>query len=169
MRTAGRIEVRTAMSNSRMRTAGRSPRARLAGAILTVVITATVGCVRVRPQHPEIQLRACDTIPRALAAVFPARRNAGMGAETGMSGLSGIVADSLTGFALSRVIVRVAGPVERSTTTDSTGAFSLIDLPAGSYQVVVARVGWEPLVRRLTLSRDSLEFVALKLRYEACP
>ena len=145
------------------------PRTTQAAAVLFVVVVTTVGCGGAQVKRPEILLRVCDTIPRGLPAVFPVRRSASERTEAGTSGLSGAVADSLTGFALSHAMLKVSGPVEQSTTTDSTGAFSMVGIPPGSYRVVVARVGWEPLVRRLTLSRDSIEFLTLKLRYEACP
>ncbi len=140
-------------------------------ALIMVAGGITHGCMQPAYRSTEytITLPSCDTIPWGLPAVHPMVGVEDTSLPPGMAGLAGTVADSLTGYALAGVMVKVSGPVERSTSTSSSGAFFLANVPAGVYRIVVARVGWEPKTTRISLVRDSVHTVTWKLRYEACP
>jgi outer membrane receptor protein involved in Fe transport len=83
--------------------------------------------------------------------------------------LVGRVTDAATGVGVSEALVRVEG-TGRSATTDEDGAYVLADLPSGSYQVTVSRLGFGSvqvevdLVAGQTARRDfALQVSALSL------
>ncbi len=78
------------------------------------------------------------------------------GASTDPTGptLSGIVTDT-AGVALSQVRVTVL-ETQRTITTDVEGRYTLPGLPAGTYGVSFALVGYAPQVRRVTLAESNL-------------
>src|SRR5690242_12832823 len=73
------------------------------------------------------------------ASVFPPART-----------LTGRVIDT-TGTALADVRVRVL-ELGRGTTTDAEGQFTLAQLPSGTYEVAFSRIGYAPVVRRVTVA-----------------
>ena len=84
----------------------------------------------------------------ALASALPAVASPPVSPRT----LSGRVTDS-TGTALAQVRVTVL-EVNRTTTTDIDGRFSLPTLPGGTYGISFALVGYAPQVRRIAI-RDA--------------
>jgi iron complex outermembrane receptor protein len=68
--------------------------------------------------------------------------------------LSGTVTDT-AGTPLAQVRVSVL-EIHRTTTTDLEGRYTLADLPAGTYGVAFALVGYAPQVRRVTISGSDL-------------
>jgi iron complex outermembrane receptor protein len=64
--------------------------------------------------------------------------------------LNGAVTDTTTGAPLADVRVHIL-ELERGTTTDAQGRFVLAELPSGTYGVAFSRIGYAPLVRRVTL------------------
>ncbi|MGB9120146.1 MAG: carboxypeptidase regulatory-like domain-containing protein, partial [Candidatus Angelobacter sp.] len=62
--------------------------------------------------------------------------------------ITGRVTNALNGLALSGVTVRYSGG---STTTDSTGAFSLNTVPGGTYDVTAQLSGWIPITTSVTV------------------
>jgi iron complex outermembrane recepter protein len=68
--------------------------------------------------------------------------------------LSGTVTDT-TGAPLPDVRVHIL-ELERGTTTDAQGRFVLRELPAGTYGVAFSRIGFAPLVQRVTVGPGNL-------------
>src|SRR5687767_9550177 len=66
--------------------------------------------------------------------------------------LSGRVTDT-TGTPLAQVRVTVI-ETHRSAITDPDGRYTLLELPAGTYSIAFALVGYAPQVRRVTV-RDT--------------
>lgn len=64
--------------------------------------------------------------------------------------IAGSVVDS-SGKPLQSAVINVFG-TERSTRTDSAGAFEFRDLPAGSYRVDAKRLGYQPQSRAATIA-----------------
>jgi iron complex outermembrane receptor protein len=77
------------------------------------------------------------------ASVFPPART-----------LTGRVIDT-TGTALADVRVRVL-ELGRGTTTDAEGQFTLAQLPSGTYEVAFSRIGYAPVVRRVTVASEDV-------------
>ncbi len=73
--------------------------------------------------------------------------------------LSGLVKDRETGETLIGANVLLGGG--RGTITDYEGKFS-IELPAGDYQVQVSYVGFEPIVKKLSLTKDVYQVYILE-------
>ena len=68
--------------------------------------------------------------------------------------ITGRVADS-TGTALPDVRVRVL-ELGRGTTTDAEGRFALTQLPSGTYEVAFSRIGYAPVVQRVTVASEDI-------------
>jgi iron complex outermembrane receptor protein len=68
--------------------------------------------------------------------------------------LTGIVTDT-AGTLLADVRVHVL-EVGRGTTTDAAGKFALPELPSGTYGVAFSRIGYAPVVRRVTLGAEEV-------------
>ena len=60
-----------------------------------------------------------------------------------------------TGAALADVRVRVL-EAGRGTTTDLEGKFTLAELPSGTYGVAFSRIGYAPIVRRVTIGAEDV-------------
>ena len=69
--------------------------------------------------------------------------------------LTGIVTDTTTGTPLADVRVHIL-ELGRGTTTDAAGKFVLPELPSGTYGVAFSRIGYAPLVRRVTIGAGSM-------------
>jgi hypothetical protein len=69
--------------------------------------------------------------------------------------LNGAVTDTTTGAPLADVRVHIL-ELERGTTTDAQGRFVLAELPSGTYGVAFSRIGYAPLVRRVTSEVEGL-------------
>ncbi|MCX7785730.1 MAG: carboxypeptidase-like regulatory domain-containing protein [candidate division WOR-3 bacterium] len=67
-------------------------------------------------------------------------------AQQNVGSISGIVTDSVTGLPIFRAKVMAHGPVNccRMAYTDSSGAYTINNLPAGSYQVNAAAMQYRP-------------------------
>ncbi|HWC46879.1 MAG TPA: carboxypeptidase regulatory-like domain-containing protein, partial [Casimicrobiaceae bacterium] len=78
-------------------------------------------------------------------------------------------ADSATarGAPIFGATVATIGPRARQTTTDSTGAFLLSDLPAGSATLRVRRLGYRTLERPITIAPNDTLRLELVLEPEA--
>jgi len=68
--------------------------------------------------------------------------------------LTGTVTDT-SGTPLADVRVHVL-EVGRGTTTDAKGTFSLPELPSGTYGVAFSRIGYAPIVRRVTVGAEDV-------------
>ena len=66
--------------------------------------------------------------------------------------LTGRVTDT-TGTALADVRVRVL-ELGRGTTSDVEGRFTLAEVPSGTYGVAFSRIGYTPVVRRVTIGAE---------------
>jgi hypothetical protein len=75
--------------------------------------------------------------------------------------ISGSVNNAVDGGALDSVDVNLAGPVQRSTRTNSDGVFSFAELPYGTYQVSATKAGFIQNTKTVQLlsSSESVEFV----------
>jgi len=60
----------------------------------------------------------------------------------GLPGLSGVVRDKDTGRPIAGVSVQIQRGVFRNVSTDVAGKFTFLDLPKGSYQLVVSKKGY---------------------------
>ncbi len=111
-----------------------------------------------------------------ISGVFAARSLPVVAAAAqGHGSLAGSVSDS-AGDPIAGAVIRVTGPVQRSTESDSSGHFKLEDIPAGYYAVSVIKAGFLPArsanvavfagqrlplnVRLIALSASSLQVIA---------
>ena len=69
--------------------------------------------------------------------------------------LTGTVTDTTTGTPLADVRVHIL-ELGRGTTTDAAGKFVLPELPSGTYGVAFSRIGYVPLVRRVTIGGGNM-------------
>jgi len=69
--------------------------------------------------------------------------------------LTGTVTDTTTGTPLADVRVHIL-ELGRGTTTDAAGKFVLPELPSGPYGVAFSRIGYVPLVRRVTIGGGNM-------------
>jgi len=88
------------------------------------------------------------------AALAAAPRPSHSAAEPVPAQLTGIVTDT-TGAPLADVRVHIL-ELGRGTTTGADGRFVLRELPSGTYGVAFSRIGFAPLVRRVTIGAESL-------------
>jgi hypothetical protein len=79
----------------------------------------------------------------------------------GTSALRGVVRDD-NGRPLKDALVGVIG-TQRSTRTDSTGAFRLTGIPAGTRSVEARSIGWQPLTVAIDFATNSSRDTALSL------
>lgn len=63
---------------------------------------------------------------------------------SGQAGLTGLVKDAVTGFAIPGVTVLIYEK-ERSATTDAEGRYEMLSVAAGFYQIIVSKKGYETL------------------------
>ena len=75
--------------------------------------------------------------------------------------IMGSVSNALDGEPLDSVDVTVTGPAQRSVRTNSDGAFSMAELPYGTYQIVAAKAGYINGTRTVQLQQPtvSVDFV----------
>ncbi|NVM22613.1 MAG: carboxypeptidase regulatory-like domain-containing protein, partial [Desulfobacterales bacterium] len=66
--------------------------------------------------------------------------------------IKGMVTDSVTGSGISGATVSASGPTSRSTTTDSSGYYSLSNLNPGSYSVTASKSGYHSQTKSTTVS-----------------
>jgi iron complex outermembrane receptor protein len=95
----------------------------------------------------------------ALAASLQAAPAFGT-AQTGR--IAGSVEDA-TGTRIANAAVSLAGPVDRTATTDQDGQFAFGDLPDGEYRLRVGPDGFAPTEKRVRLSSGATVSVAFKL------
>jgi CarboxypepD_reg-like domain len=50
-------------------------------------------------------------------------------------------------------------------TTDSTGYFTVINIPEGNYEFSVTCIGYRPLTKNFELSSDSINYINIELEY----
>ena len=81
-------------------------------------------------------------------------------AQTGR--IAGSVEDP-TGGRIANVAVSLAGPVDRTATTDADGRFAFGDLPDGEYRLRVGPDGFAPTEQRVRLSNGATMSVAFRL------
>lgn len=81
--------------------------------------------------------------------------------DTRLASLTGLVTDT-AGLPLADVRVTIL-EANRSTSTGPEGRFGFTDLASGTYGISFARVGFAPLVRRVTVTREDVTItVALR-------
>jgi hypothetical protein len=71
----------------------------------------------------------------------------------------GIVRDSVLSTVIANASVSIAG---HSTVTDSSGAFSVSDVPAVNQKVIIVASGFEPFIRKVSFSPDGQQELALR-------
>jgi hypothetical protein len=71
--------------------------------------------------------------------------------------ITGSVSSALNGGPLDSVDVTVTGPAQRSVRTNSSGVFSMADLPYGSYQVIALKAGYIQGTRTAQLQQPTLD------------
>jgi hypothetical protein len=71
--------------------------------------------------------------------------------------ITGRVSNALDKLSLDSVQVTVAGPTQRSFTTDTSGIFQFSELPYGSYVITVVRNGFIGASRTVLLSQPTLQ------------
>ena len=81
-------------------------------------------------------------------------------AQTGR--IAGSVEDP-TGGGIANAAVSLAGPVDRTATTDADGQFAFGDLPDGEYRLRVGPDGFAPAEQRVRLSNGAAVSVTLRL------
>ena len=81
-------------------------------------------------------------------------------AQTGR--IAGSVEDP-TGGRIANAAVSLAGPVDRTATTDADGRFAFGDLPDGEYRLRVGPDGFAPTEQRVRLSNGATVSVAFRL------
>ena len=86
--------------------------------------------------------------------------NAFGAAQTGR--IAGSVEDA-TGGRIANAAVSLAGPVDRTVTTDADGRFAFGDLPDGEYRLRVGSDGFAPAEQRVQLSGGATVSVAFRL------
>ncbi|MEM6772475.1 MAG: carboxypeptidase-like regulatory domain-containing protein, partial [Bacteroidota bacterium] len=67
-----------------------------------------------------------------------------------------------SGIALEAANVALEG-TSRGTTTDVNGAFNIMDIPSGSYNLVVSSIGYATYRRRITLNAGERKVFNVKL------
>jgi hypothetical protein len=77
--------------------------------------------------------------------------------------LTGSVLNDDDGAAISGATVSITGPASRSATTNANGAFTIANLPVGSYQVTATAADFEPTTTTATITRDASTTVTLRL------
>lgn len=96
----------------------------------------------------ELQSRSAGTVLAVLALLLGASRPAGAQAQAGR--LSGTATDRSTGKPLDAARVVVAGTAIIET-TNQDGMYTVRTIPAGTYQVRVLRIGYQPRVQSVTI------------------
>jgi iron complex outermembrane receptor protein len=76
--------------------------------------------------------------------------------------IEGAVEDS-TGGRIANAAVSLAGPVDRTATTDKDGRFALGDLPDGEYRLRVEPDGFAPSEKRVRLANGATVSIAFRL------
>ena len=104
----------------------------------------------------------CSGSPSSCSFSSPAcsRADAFGAAQTGR--IAGSVEDP-TGGRIANAAVSLAGPVDRTATTDADGRFAFGDLPDGEYRLRVGPDGFAPTEQRVQLSNGATVSVAFKL------
>jgi hypothetical protein len=82
--------------------------------------------------------------------------------QTGLSKIVGVVSDS-SGAPVIYASVSIKD-VNKGTTTDFNGNFTISGLTAGSYQMNISAVGYETQTRMIDLSADAVEQVTVSLK-----
>ncbi|MBX3132319.1 MAG: carboxypeptidase regulatory-like domain-containing protein [Gemmatimonadaceae bacterium] len=72
--------------------------------------------------------------------------------------------DARSNGAVTMAQASVIAPYERHAWGDSTGGFLLDSLPAGSVTVRIRRLGYEPVVRTLTLQPNRSDTLRIALQ-----
>ena len=83
--------------------------------------------------------------------------------------LSGTITDSETGAPLSNAVVTIVGAT--AAITDSSGAYTISNIPTGEKVVAVSKAGYTPLEKRTTISEgsNSLDFSMVSTAVGAPP
>ena len=87
----------------------------------------------------------------------------GFSIEDGYASISGKVVDSQTGNGITGVTVTVSGATSGQTTTSSTGDFSFLDVPAGSYTITATKSGYIEVSQEVTVQAGESVTVTLSL------
>jgi hypothetical protein len=115
------------------------------------------------PSRSAMPIRLSRNTLRSLllAAALAAGASAAAAAQGGVVAFRGQVLDAGTGQPLANATVEIES-LKRGTITDVLGRFYLADLPAGTYDVVVGRLGYEERTERLAIP-GAPEGVTLRL------
>ncbi len=73
---------------------------------------------------------------------------------------------SASGTSLDGASVSITGPVTRTVRTDATGFFGSVDLPAGTYTVVLNVAGYPPVTRVVTVAGAQVAETSMSLRVQ---
>lgn len=76
---------------------------------------------------------------------------------------TGIAVGDFSGEPIHGVAIAIPG-LRRATSTDSLGRFSLTEVRAGTYEIAVRRVGYEPVNRRLVLQQGQVVEDTIRLK-----
>lgn len=123
--------------------------------------------MRARPSRPASANQRYSKTFRvlALAAVALAAATIPAAAQEGDVTLRGHVVDAATGQPLANATVEIES-VDRGTITDVQGRFFLTGLRAGTYEVVIGRLGYEERTQSVAVSAGA---EALTVRLAADP
>lgn len=128
----------------------------------TLALLALAGCSRARGFDPMLDLPAqCLAVT---APTAPARLPESVPLAPGTARILGTVVDARSGGAVTLADASIVGPQNRHVRGDSAGGFLLDSLPAGDVSVRIRHLGYDPVVRTLTLHADRAEtlYVALQ-------
>ena len=81
----------------------------------------------------------------------------------GAAEISGRVSDAVSGEPIERVIVRLVGQ-DREASTDANGRFLFTSLPAGTYRIRVASVGYRPIDQTEELAEAEVHSLNIRLQ-----
>lgn len=94
--------------------------------------------------------------------VMPAIRSAGPTPAVSRVDIRGQVMDSLSGLPLASAVVRLV-ELERRADTHADGRFVLAAVPAGTWTLLVSRLGYRPVRRTVTLGDSDLTGIVVRL------
>lgn len=98
-----------------------------------------------------------------LATAFPA---AGLLAQAGTGTVRGTVVDAATGGPITAALARLAER-HRAEPTHDDGVFLLRNIPPGSYQLTVQRLGYSPETRRVEVTAGDTVLVRVEMQQAA--
>ena len=120
-------------------------RARTLGALAAAILLIPTTTFTQAPALPQGAAQPGPPVPRAQ---MPTRDGGAADIPTGTARIRGRVIAADTGTPLRRAQVRISAPelrVNRSATTDAEGIYEFVELPAGRYNIFVARSGFVSL------------------------